>query len=169
MEKENLTKIRFNWSNILVVLVSVIIFTIVLFLITNINLPGAEPNNFDLDRMETGGDELNMDIDKLEIEELEMGEGEEVKEGDSVSVHYTGTLTDGTKFDSSLERNEPFEFTVGKGEVIQGWDIGLLGMKAGGKRKITIPPEMGYGEAGAGTSIPPNSTLIFEIELLEIK
>lgn len=105
---------------------------------------------------------------QLESEDTLIGNGAEVQNGDTVSVHYVGTLTDGTKFDSSRDREQPFEFTVGNGEVITGWEQGLLGMKVGGIRKLTIPPELAYGETGQG-SIPPNSTLIFEIELLEIK
>jgi FKBP-type peptidyl-prolyl cis-trans isomerase len=105
---------------------------------------------------------------QLKSEDVLIGSGTEVKNGDTVSVHYVGTLEDSTKFDSSRDREEPFEFTVGNGSVIQGWDQGLLGMKVGGIRKLTIPPELGYGETGQG-SIPPNSTLIFEIELLGIK
>jgi FKBP-type peptidyl-prolyl cis-trans isomerase len=106
----------------------------------------------------------------LTMEDMKVGEGAEVKAGDTVSVHYTGTLTNGTKFDSSLDRGEPFEFTVGAQQVIQGWDQGLLGMKVGGKRKLTIPPELAYGATPPpGSIIPPNATLVFEIELLEIK
>lgn len=104
----------------------------------------------------------------LVIEDLECGDGVEATAGDSVSVHYTGTLEDGTKFDSSLDRDQPFEFNLGAGQVIAGWDEGVAGMKVGGKRKLTIPPELGYGEAGAGGVIPPDATLIFEVELLEV-
>lgn len=106
---------------------------------------------------------------QLAIEELAPGAGPTVKSGDTLVVHYTGWLTNGKKFDSSLDRNEPFEFTIGQGRVIQGWEKGLLGMQKGGKRKLTIPPEMGYGARGAGGVIPPNATLVFEVELVEIK
>jgi FKBP-type peptidyl-prolyl cis-trans isomerase len=85
-----------------------------------------------------------------------------------VRVHYTGWLTDGTKFDSSLDRGQPFRFVLGEGQVVQGWDEGVEGMRVGGRRKLTIPPNLGYGEAGAGGVIPPNATLIFEIELVGI-
>jgi FKBP-type peptidyl-prolyl cis-trans isomerase FkpA len=106
---------------------------------------------------------------QLQIEDLAVGTGPEAKAGDTVSVNYTGWLTDNTKFDSSLDRNQPFEFVLGQGSVIEGWDKGVVGMKVGGKRKLTIPPEMAYGEQGAGGTIPPNATLIFEVELLSIK
>ena len=105
----------------------------------------------------------------LIIEDLTVGEGDEAVNGKNILVHYTGTLEDGTKFDSSLDRNQPFGFNLGAGMVIQGWEQGFAGMKVGGKRKLTIPPEMGYGAAGAGGVIPPNATLIFEVELLEVQ
>jgi FKBP-type peptidyl-prolyl cis-trans isomerase len=93
----------------------------------------------------------------------------EVRPGDIISVHYTGTLTNGTKFDSSLDRGEAFATILGAGKVIQGWDLGIPGMKVGGKRKLVIPSNLGYGERGAGGVIPPNATLIFEIELLDAR
>jgi FKBP-type peptidyl-prolyl cis-trans isomerase FkpA len=102
----------------------------------------------------------------LIIEELVVGEGVEATAGQQVSVHYTGWLTNGTKFDSSKDRNDPFEFALGARHVIAGWDEGVQGMKIGGTRKLTIPPELGYGARGAGGVIPPNATLVFEVELL---
>ena len=109
------------------------------------------------------------DTSDLKIEITQKGSGTEAANGMSVSVHYTGKLTDGTKFDSSLDRGTPFTFTLGQGSVIKGWDQGVLGMMVGEKRTLTIPSELGYGSAGAGASIPPNATLIFDIELLDVQ
>ncbi len=105
----------------------------------------------------------------VQIEILKEGAGAVAKNGDKVSVHYVGVLENGTKFDSSVDRGVPFEFTLGAGQVIPGWDIGVEGMKVGEKRKLTIPSLLAYGERGAGGVIPPNATLIFEVELLGIK
>ena len=104
----------------------------------------------------------------LQIEDQVVGSGPEAVRGKQVTVHYTGWLTDGKKFDSSKDRGAPFSFGLGRGQVIDGWDQGVAGMKVGGKRKLTIPPEMGYGKAGAGGVIPPNATLVFEVELLGV-
>ncbi len=103
---------------------------------------------------------------ELEIEDQIVGEGDEAVAGQTVEVHYTGWLTDGTKFDSSLDRDQTFSFKLGAGQVIAGWDQGVAGMKIGGARKLTIPPEMGYGERGAGGVIPPDATLVFKVELM---
>jgi FKBP-type peptidyl-prolyl cis-trans isomerase FkpA len=105
----------------------------------------------------------------LKIEDTREGAGTAAAKGDAVEVHYTGWLTDGTKFDSSKDRGKPFGFTLGAGQVIKGWDQGVQGMKIGGVRKLTIPPELGYGSRGAGGAIPPNAELVFEVELLKIK
>jgi FKBP-type peptidyl-prolyl cis-trans isomerase len=109
----------------------------------------------------------------LKYVELKEGTGAEAKKGDKIEVHYTGWLYEdgkvGKKFDSSVDRKEPFGFNLGAGEVIKGWDEGVAGMKIGGKRKLIIPPELGYGKRGAGADIPPNATLLFEVELLKIK
>lgn len=104
----------------------------------------------------------------LQIEEIRVGNGESATSGKFVSVHYTGWLTNGTKFDSSRDRDEPFEFPLGQRNVIVGWDEGVQGMCIGGVRKLTIPSHLAYGSRGAGGVIPPNATLIFEIELLDI-
>ncbi len=107
-------------------------------------------------------------MSELAIEDLVTGQGDEAVAGKRVTVHYTGWLTNGSKFDSSKDRNDPFVFPLGAGHVIKGWDQGVAGMKVGGKRKLTIPPELGYGARGAGGVIPPNATLVFEVELLAV-
>jgi FKBP-type peptidyl-prolyl cis-trans isomerase len=107
--------------------------------------------------------------DGLKFTDDTVGTGAEAQNGKTVSVHYTGWLTDGTKFDSSKDRGQPFSFPLGAGRVIKGWDEGVAGMKVGGKRTLTIPPELGYGARGAPGAIPPNATLKFEVELLDVK
>jgi len=112
-----------------------------------------------------------MDVKELQIETLSPGrdDGQSASKGKTVEVHYTGTLLNGAKFDSSKDRNQPFSFVLGVGHVIKGWDMGVEGMKEGEKRKLTIPSNLGYGARGAGAVIPPNSALIFEVELLKVK
>ena len=115
-----------------------------------------------------GGNKIVTTDSGLKYEILKEGDGQVAKAGDKVKVHYTGWLTDGKKFDSSVDRGQPFQFNLGAGQVIKGWDEGVAGMKVGEKRKLTIPPDLGYGARGAGGVIPPNATLIFEVELLGI-
>lgn len=157
------SKIKFNWRSVLIALGLIIAGVVgMFFILGNPSQKDGEKQVEELSEQEGGVSELN-------IEDIVVGGGEEAKDGNKVSVHYVGTLTDGTKFDSSRDRGDPFTFTLGAGEVIKGWDQGVLGMKVGGTRKLTIPPELGYGEAGAGSDIPPNSTLIFEVELLSVE
>ncbi len=118
---------------------------------------------------ETSDIEQTMNTNELIIEVLEEGNGAEAVNGKTVTVDYVGTLTDGTTFDSSIERGQPFSFTLGVGEVIAGWDQGVAGMKIGEKRRLTIPPDLAYGDSGAGGVIPPGATLIFEVKLLGVK
>jgi len=110
----------------------------------------------------------NMENEEFKIEVLQEGTGEEAENGDNVSVHYVGTLQDGTKFDSSIDRGTPFDFLLGSGQVIKGWDLGVLGMKIGEKIKLIIPSDLAYGDNGIPDVIPPKATLIFEVELLDI-
>ncbi|MBI2484601.1 FKBP-type peptidyl-prolyl cis-trans isomerase [Candidatus Uhrbacteria bacterium] len=143
----------------MVLLPSVIVLLLVLLLVSKIDWQALEPAQEASPAIAPPADVVT--------ETLAEGEGEGAATGDVLRVHYTGTLVDGTKFDSSLDRGVPFEVTLGTGAVIEGWERGLLGMKKGEKRRLTIPPELGYGDRQAG-DIPPNSTLVFEVELLEI-
>jgi len=118
---------------------------------------------------QTPGGKVHKLASGLVYEDLVVGNGKMADPGLRVNVHYTGWLTDGTKFDSSLDRNQPFSFTLGASEVIRGWDEGVKGMRVGGKRKLTIPPDLGYGAQGAGGVIPPDATLVFEVELLGVR
>lgn len=125
-------------------------------------------NNDGAAGLSSGLNETNFNIQNMNVEILQQGTGQNAKAGDKVTVNYVGAFEDGVKFDSSIDRGQPFAFTLGEGSVIQGWDLGVVGMKQGEKRKLTIPPELAYGEYGAGGIIPPNATLIFEIDMLSI-
>ena len=151
-----------------IILIIIVLGVIILgfyFLSQNLGNQKVEENDFQVEEMELNNKE-NQDF-KIEI--LKEGTGEEAENGKDVTVHYVGTLEDGTQFDSSIDRGSPFSFSLGAGQVIKGWDLGVLGMKVGEKRKLIIPSEFAYGETGAGGGlIPPNATLIFEVELLGV-
>jgi FKBP-type peptidyl-prolyl cis-trans isomerase len=130
------------------------------------------------DRSSAGGFSAELGIDTaamtktpngLQYQDVKVGQGAEAKRGSTAVVHYTGWLTDGKKFDSSRDRGTPFDFEVGAGQVIAGWDLGVAGMKVGGQRKLMIPADLGYGAAGAPPVIPPGATLVFDVELLEVR
>jgi FKBP-type peptidyl-prolyl cis-trans isomerase len=130
------------------------------------------PGGVGADNAASGGKEAQQVMSTesgLQYVDLVVGTGRQAELGDTATVHYTGWLADGTKFDSSLDRREPFSFRVGAGHVIKGWDEGVGSMKVGGKRKLIIPPALGYGARGAGNVIPPNATLTFEVELLQLR
>ena len=124
---------------------------------------------FQLDAAQAGEPKPVITPSGLQYVDLKVGTGREAHAGETAFVHYTGWLTNGTKFDSSKDRGEPFPFRLGAGQVIKGWEEGVEGMKIGGIRKLTIPPELGYGSRGAGRVIPPDATLVFEVELLDLR
>ncbi len=157
-----------NKTLLIVVIVVVLIAILAIYYITsNKNLPAENQNTTNQSNSPTPSSS-SFAIQGMKVEVLQKGSGPEVKANDYVTVDYVGTLENGTKFDSSIDRGVPFKFYVGQGQVIKGWDLGVAGMKVGEKRKLTIPPELGYGTSGAGALIPPNATLIFEVSLLKI-
>jgi len=154
-------------QRIILIIVLVLIAIIGVFLIyrysTSNTSTSTKDNNIPI------SNELITTDSGLQYQDIKTGIGSQAASGNTVAVHYTGWLEDETKFDSSVDRGTPFEFILGQGSVIQGWDEGVQGMQVGGVRKLVIPSELGYGARGAGGVIPPNATLIFEVELLEIK
>lgn len=164
MEKQEKTKIVFNWTNIFTI-IPIVLACVAVILLLMTRTPAEQEIVIDDPEVIAG---QKGGVAEMKMEDLVVGEGEEAVAGKKVTVHYIGTLTDGTKFDSSVDRGQPFEFNLGAGQVIQGWDQGVAGMKVGGKRKLTIPPELGYGDRDMG-DIPPNSTLVFEVELLGVE
>jgi len=151
----------------LLVVVPILVFSSLFIAIMDANSPTNQNENNDPAEDISADATDEIDFSDLVVEDITVGEGEEAIDGVTVKVHYRGTLTDGTGFDNSYDRGQPIEFTVGAGEMIAGFDKGVKGMKVGGKRKVTIPPELGYGDQAQG-QIPANSTLIFEIELVEV-
>ena len=135
----------------------------------SLSAPCRSPASLSPPTATAGEPEWKKSASGLEVQELKVGEGLEATAGKTVDVHYTGWLLNGTKFDSSVDRGKPFSFRLGAGEVIRGWDEGVAGMKVGGKRKLRIPAELGYGTRGAGGVIPGNATLVFDVELLGVR
>lgn len=144
----------------------IVIFAVLFFGNSIFNGSKEAVNDAKTVQLSPAGETFNEEV--LGTEDLQLGVGDSVKNGDTISVHYVGTLTDGTKFDSSYDRGEPISFTVGSGALIKGFDNGMMGMQVGGKRKLTIPPELAYGAQGAG-AIPANATIVFEVELVSIQ
>lgn len=158
MNKEKIeTKIVFNWKNVILIFAVTFLLTGALFILM-----------FDKGTTDVPQKTAGVQTELLK-EDILIGSGKEAVSGNKISVHYLGKLEDGTKFDSSYDRKQPFEFMLGAGEVISGWDLGVSGMKEGGKRKLTIPSDLGYGATGSPPVIPPNATLIFEVELLKVE
>lgn len=166
-----------NSKNIALVAITVLILGGFGYLYYSASIPTASPNGTaavsnlaNPQQVEVQTTNPQQSMDTLQMEDSVVGTGAEAKPGQTVTVNYTGTFTDGKKFDSSYDHGQPFSFVLGVGQVIKGWDEGVAGMKVGGKRKLIIPPALGYGAAGAGNgAIPPNATLVFDVELLGIK
>jgi len=158
-------------SIIILVIILIVIIGGIYFLTRNNNNNSGAALSQSLSQNEQTGvpSGSSYEIQGMKVEILKQGTGTAAKSGGAVTVNYVGTLQDGTKFDSSIDRGQPLEFTLGQNSVIQGWELGVAGMKVGEKRKLTIPPELAYGSQGAGGVIPPNATLIFEIDMLGIK
>lgn len=152
-------KYIFSKTGIYLIILVFIVPVIILFLLGNASKQTPTPSATITENK----------VEELKIEDIVVGTGIEAVSGKKVTVNYLGTLVNGTKFDSSYDRGVPFSFNLGAGEVIKGWDQGVAGMRVGGKRKLTIPSSLGYGATGAGSVIPPNATLIFEVELLKVE
>jgi len=155
-------------SHLTIILVLILIIIIAAIYLFSQKNKMTEPTNGNPQNEQTQSTSNSYDIQGMKVEVLTQGTGEAAKTGDTVSVHYVGTLENGTKFDSSVDRGEPFSFTLGENRVIQGWELGVLGMKVGEKRKLTIPSNLAYGNQAVGGVIPANATLVFEVELLGI-
>lgn len=153
-----------NRNFIVAVIIGVLVLIVFAYFIFGLN-EGPSSTNLTTDAQPAS---QKANTANVKIEDIKVGTGEAVKSGDTVVIDYTGTLVNGTKFDSSLDRGTPFETQIGVGQVIKGWDLGVVGMKVGGERKLTIPPELGYGDQAMG-NIPPNSILIFDVILRGIK
>ncbi len=155
-------------NKIIALATAIVLIVVGIFIFYNKNKTDISATKQD-EAMDLKLNNQKMDKQGVQIEILKEGAGAVAKKGDTVSVHYVGVLENGTKFDSSVDRGTPFEFSLGAGQVIPGWDIGVEGMKIGEARKLVIPSELAYGSSGAGNVIPPNATLIFEVQLLGIK
>lgn len=157
-----------NKKDIAIIVVILIILVGGVYLIFNMTQPAENNQNNNMQNTEQNNNPSSYDIQGMKVEILKEGSGKEAKTGNTVTVHYVGTLENGTKFDSSVDRGVPFSLILGQNSVIKGWELGLLGMKIGEKRKLIIPPDLAYGNNAVGNIIPANSTLIFEVEMMNI-